>query len=268
MMKIFLSFILAIGMAAYSAESYAQCKSGNCVNGKGEMVFGTGDVYKGQFKKGTMDGTGEMIFKRGDRYEGGWKDGKMNGLGTMIFASGEKYKGMWKANQMDGLGTMVWKSGEKYDGGWKNSKMHGQGVLTAKDGTKTRGKWENGSLVTAPANKSEVAMVGAWKLFCQESPFDAAKQPKGTMTFSADKKGVWRVMHQSAETGTVREVSEPFTWVLNGNELLLTFPDRSKTEKGHIEPDRYLYDAKAKVFNKAKEEFGPAGPVSRCRLSK
>ena len=267
-MKLFLSLMLAIGIAVSSTELYAQCKSGNCMNGRGEMIFSTGDVYKGQFRKGNMNGTGEMIFKTGDKYQGDWRDGKMHGLGTMFFATGDKYKGMWKESLIDGRGVMEWKSGEKYDGGWKNGKMHGQGVLTAKDGSRTKGKWENGVLVTAPAKGDLVVMTGVWKFFSQDSPFDTTKKPLGTMTFGADKKGVWRYTHRSSETGTTREVSEPFTWILNGSNLLLTFPNRAMTEKGPIDPDKYLYDSKNRVFNKAQEEFGPAGLVSRCQLRK
>jgi len=268
MMKLILMLTLAIGIAAFPAESYAQCKSGNCMDGRGEMLFSTGDAYNGQFRKGTMNGTGEMIFKTGDRYKGGWRDGKMNGLGSMLFATGDTYKGMWKAGLMDGHGVMVWKSGEKYEGGWKNGTMHGQGVLTVKEGTRTRGRWENGAPVSAPAKGGGVKMTGVWKFFCQDSPFDATKKPLGTMTFGADNKGVWRYKHHSSETGDVKNVSEPFTWILSGSELLLTFPNRATAEKGPNEPDKYLYDAKTRVFNKAKEEFGPAGLVSRFQLRK
>ena len=143
--------ILLIAIFALSGSLYSQdaaknkaaatpCVKGNCVNGKGEMNFTTGDAYKGTFRKGLTHGQGEMTWKSGDRYKGSWKDGKMDGRGEMKWAMGDRYAGMWKDNQMNGIGEMTWKNGMKYNGQWKNGRQHGNGMLISTDRKVTRGE--------------------------------------------------------------------------------------------------------------------------------
>lgn len=238
------------------------CAKGNCVNGKGEMNFATGDVYKGTFRKGLAHGQGEMTWKSGDRYKGGWKDGKMDGRGEMKWAMGDRYAGSWSDNQMNGVGEMTWKNGMKYTGQWKNGRQHGNGVLTSTDRKVTRGKWDNGTLIVDAPKGGGIAVAGSWLYLCRESPFSTDMSDLGSITFNADKSGK-HTQKTARESGSF---DTPFTWELKGSELTLTFKGDSgpRDSYKHV----YHYDSGAKVFNMAKEDFGPEKNVSRCMLKK
>ncbi|MBP7585192.1 MAG: hypothetical protein KBA61_14220 [Spirochaetes bacterium] len=226
------------------------------------MNFASGDSYKGMFRKGTMHGQGEMTWKSGDRYKGMWKDGKMDGRGEMKWAIGDRYSGMWKANLMDGVGEMTWKNGMKYTGQWKNGRQHGNGVLISTDRKMTRGKWENGTMIVQPPKGGGFVVVGTWKYICRESPFSTDMSDLGSITFNVDKTG--KHTRKTALESGVYDI--PFTWDLKGSELTLTFPGDGSTRGGYKHV--YNYDSGAKVFNMAKEDFGPEKNVSRCQLKK
>ena len=55
----------------WSNVSYAECISGNCLNGTGTKTFSNGSKYEGEFKDGKFDGYGIFIFQDGEKHEGG-----------------------------------------------------------------------------------------------------------------------------------------------------------------------------------------------------
>ena len=73
------------------------CVSGNCVNGKGKMVYTNGDIYEGDFVNGNSEGQGVYTAKNGDYYTGEWKYAKKDGYGKeYIKATNTTREGFWK----------------------------------------------------------------------------------------------------------------------------------------------------------------------------
>lgn len=76
---------------------YAECISGNCVNGHGTFKDSIGDKYVGQFKDGEFDGEGTYFYTNGaGKYVGQWKNGKMHGKGTIYYYNGTKVSGIFE----------------------------------------------------------------------------------------------------------------------------------------------------------------------------
>ena len=144
------------------------CVSGNCVNGKGKMVYDNGNMYEGDFVTGEKDGQGTYTYKDGGYYTGAWKNNLENGYGKKYSKSGNIVReGTWKdgffvdsngdlvffdvndidldkfkdielskpkcvsGNCVNGQGK-YWSSDETYEGDWVNGKYDGKGKLTVK----------------------------------------------------------------------------------------------------------------------------------------
>ncbi|HNU91976.1 MAG TPA: hypothetical protein PKO25_08895 [Spirochaetota bacterium] len=101
------------------------CISGDCKNGKGVLIYASGNRYEGDFKDGKFDGKGVIIFTNGARYEGDWKNDKRHGKGVLIYANGDRYEGDFKDGKIHGIGTL-------YNSKNKNLK---------------KGRWEKGEYV-------------------------------------------------------------------------------------------------------------------------
>ena len=65
-------------------------------NGKGSVVWASGEYYVGELKGGVKHGEGTMTWADGTKYAGQWKDDKKHGLGKATFASGQvSHDGEW-----------------------------------------------------------------------------------------------------------------------------------------------------------------------------
>ena len=62
--------------AAVAAD---ECTQGDCVNGKGTVVYATGHTYTGGFKNGERSGQGILIYPDGKKQEGTFKGGEYVG---------------------------------------------------------------------------------------------------------------------------------------------------------------------------------------------
>ena len=49
-----------------------ECVEGDCVNGKGTLVFSTGHKYTGEFKDGIRHGEGVLLLPGGRKIVGVW----------------------------------------------------------------------------------------------------------------------------------------------------------------------------------------------------
>ena len=56
--------------------SYAQCISGDCVNGQGTFVTPSGLKYVGELKNGKPEGQGTLTYPDGSKFSGQFKDGR------------------------------------------------------------------------------------------------------------------------------------------------------------------------------------------------
>ncbi|MBP7473676.1 MAG: hypothetical protein KBF83_07720 [Pyrinomonadaceae bacterium] len=93
-----------------------KCVSGNCVNGKGKMVYRTGDTYEGDFVNGKHVGHGTYTFKNGQVYVGQFSDNLRNGKGRFTFSDGSVYEGSFVNDNFIGHGTYISKSGSNQTG--------------------------------------------------------------------------------------------------------------------------------------------------------
>ncbi len=103
-----------------SVEAQAGLAAATVANGKGSIVWASGDYYVGEIRGGLRNGEGTWTEASGDKYIGQFKDGKFHGTGTYTWASGTKYVGeMFKGD------------------------FHGKGTITYANGTVTKGRWEH-----------------------------------------------------------------------------------------------------------------------------
>ncbi len=148
-------------------ESFGDdCIEGDCVNGRGTMVYDTGHQFTGGFKDGGRQGDGVLLMpggrkivgtwqdneivegtftqSDGTRYVGQWKYRERNGQGTMTFPDGRKYIGDFKSDQRHGKGTMIYPDGRKYVGDFLYGERSGSGTMTYPDGRIYTGEFEDG----------------------------------------------------------------------------------------------------------------------------
>ena len=68
MKKIFIIILMLIYFSPL--ESFGdECVEGDCINGKGTMVFSTGHKYTGEFKDGNRHGKGVMLMPQDGKIE-------------------------------------------------------------------------------------------------------------------------------------------------------------------------------------------------------
>jgi len=165
-MKVVLSALVIVCLAAAGCSAPQGCIKGNCFNGTGTYAFPSGEKYSGEFEEGMYNGTGKYYFPDGRRYEGQFRNNKFSGEGVYYFTNGVKYKGEFKYGKMSGRGTMTFPSGKKYVGQFENNMFHGWGVYAFPSGKKIEGRWaknkllEDGESAPAPESVGEVQDLG------------------------------------------------------------------------------------------------------------
>ncbi|MGB3297266.1 MAG: pentapeptide repeat-containing protein [Phormidesmis sp.] len=108
-----------------------------------------GSVYYGEFVNGQpADGRGTMVYPSGNRYDGEYKDGDRNGCGTFKFSNGRQYIGQFKSDQFSGKGTWILETGERYIGEFKENQCSGKGTFIFFNGSSKSGIWEKGKLLS------------------------------------------------------------------------------------------------------------------------
>lgn len=114
-------------------------------NRPADYQYRDGTKYYGKFVNGIpANGRGTMLFRSGNRYDGEFQGGKRNGCGTLIFANGKRYIGQFQSDHFDGQGVWTSENGDRYIGAFKNNRCNGEGVLIFADGTFQNGTWQDG----------------------------------------------------------------------------------------------------------------------------
>lgn len=109
-----------------SYNIFAQCLSGDCVNGFGKIKYNDGSSYEGTFKNKLS-----------------------SGLGIVSYPNGNYYFGQMIVGRLDGFGTLYFKDQQHFFGKWQNSKQQGIGIYNDAKGIPTAGNWEMGTFMTA-----------------------------------------------------------------------------------------------------------------------
>lgn len=136
-----LSFGMIVVLFCFSIESFSQCVSGDCENGKGKYIFKGGKIYyDGEWKNGKKHGLGTLQTED-YKYTGEWEDDKQNGKGTLN-SDNFDYIGEWRNGLHDGKGTYSTKE-FTYTGKFKENKYNGKGYINYKTGGTEEGEWEN-----------------------------------------------------------------------------------------------------------------------------
>jgi hypothetical protein len=143
-----------------------QCVEGDCVNGKGTMIYSTGHKYVGEFEEGKRHGQGIIYMPGGRTFEGQFRqnapikgtytypDGKVftgqwefyerNGRGKLKYPDGRVYEGEFKSGLRHGKGVLAWPSGRRYEGNFVRGQRTGKGTLTYPDGRVYTGDFVDG----------------------------------------------------------------------------------------------------------------------------
>jgi hypothetical protein len=143
-----------------------QCVEGDCVNGKGTMIYSTGHTYVGEFKNGKRDGQGFLTmpgsrslegqfrhnaplkgtytYPDGKVYTGQWEFYERNGRGTLKYPDGRFYEGEFKSGLRTGKGVMIWPDGRRYVGDFLRGNRTGKGIMIYPDGRVYRGDFLDG----------------------------------------------------------------------------------------------------------------------------
>lgn len=119
------------------------CKSGNCINGNGTLVFPSGSSYAGGFVDGNFSGYGIMNYNNGNTYEGSWFKGAFHGKGIYTYKSGVIYNGEFQYGVRHGFGTYTWTNGSYFEGYWFGNKRSGIGKEIGVDKSIKNGFWIN-----------------------------------------------------------------------------------------------------------------------------
>ena len=111
--------------AQQPATAKKTCLSGNCINGKGKVIYPNGDTYEGDFVNNIPDG-----------------------FGTFTEINGNVYAGQMSKSEFQGKGKFFWKSGSVYEGNFVKNKREGEGKTTSADGSYFtgfyKGDWRDG----------------------------------------------------------------------------------------------------------------------------
>ena len=113
-------------------------------HGQGKFVYAAGDLYEGEWVKGSKEGQGTMTYANGSTYDGGWKLNMRHGKGRITSINGEVYEGTFHYNQLDGNGEYLFRNGDAYSGEWYEGKKDGWGTMFFADGGVYTGEWKDG----------------------------------------------------------------------------------------------------------------------------
>lgn len=127
-----------------NGDAYEGELTGDELHGKGTQTFVEGDVYIGEFKRGTRSGRGTFKYANGERYEGDFENDAFHGKGRQTFVSGDVYDGDFVKGRKVGTGTYRFANGDVYEGQFVDDKFHGAGKHTLRAGDVYEGEFQNG----------------------------------------------------------------------------------------------------------------------------
>ena len=121
-----------------------QCIEGDCVNGKGTMIYSTGHKYVGEFEEGKRHGQGIIYMPGGRTVEGQFRQNAPI-KGTYTYADGKVYTGQWEFYERNGRGILKYPDGRFYEGEFKSGLRNGKGVMIWPDDRRYVGEFVRGN---------------------------------------------------------------------------------------------------------------------------
>jgi hypothetical protein len=168
---------------------------GRVYHGKGTLRSKEGDLFEGEFERGTMRrGSGKIALDEGFVYEGEIYDGEPSGYGKQYHPSTLTSP----LQSIPAPATYRWPSSAKkegYEGYWQDGTYGGKGKLFTPDGATVEGTFEKGVVRSSPSLAALVFVIVA-TLTPTLKPMDSLRGPPCTRTPRATH-GRWSAARES-----------------------------------------------------------------------
>ncbi len=116
--------------------------------GRGKVIFESGNVYEGEFRNGWRHGKGVITFANGEKYEGDSVEDMRTGHGIYTYVNGNKFEGEFLDGDIQNKPNIfTWANGDRLEcEGWDNGST-GKGIYTWANGAKEEQIWFHGNNV-------------------------------------------------------------------------------------------------------------------------
>ena len=111
------------GDVVYGNGIYAECQKGNCIDGRGILMFEDGSRYSGEFKNEIRTGYGGLELEDGSTYSGDFVNNLYHGQGTIRLQDGTEYQGVFDKGKMEGEINIRFASGHQFIGRFKHGEV-------------------------------------------------------------------------------------------------------------------------------------------------
>lgn len=134
-----------------SGDRYSGDWLNDLPHGQGNYDWAEGHRYNGDYRQGQPDGFGLFQSAQGDIYQGQFQAGLPHGQGEYFYGGGEKrldkYTGEFDQGAFHGRGKYFFANGDRYEGDFANGERSGQGIMFYNTGGYRQGTWRNDRLV-------------------------------------------------------------------------------------------------------------------------
>jgi len=163
-----------------------ECKSGNCFDGFGMIIYDNGQEYIGEFKNGKETGYGITKFTNGNTYIGEYKNGLRHGYGVYRWRGGDRLIAKFNNGKATGYAIKTEGYGVRYN---YNNPSHKFRILST--------EWEEGNLIEKSVKQVNKAEVGCIRGKCDEYSILGGIYVSGNGDISVGKKGNSIVLRES-----------------------------------------------------------------------
>lgn len=228
--------------AAEGTDHYEGSLVNGVREGRGKMVYASGNIYCGEWHNGMRHGIGEFIFTAtGERYVGEFQNDVFSGQGKLYLSGGMVYDGRFAKGKRDGGGTLLYPNGDRYEGSWLADKICGYGKYYYADGRAYRGMFFDNKMtdgfLTTRNDKGEWVEVRFG---------DYVNEPKGTQVYLESYPYAHKIM-------VIKEVRE-----VTGYGLAMA---KDIAESAENVPQLLKNGASPEDIDDIKRRFEPLGAV-------
>lgn len=117
--------------------------SSGVYSGKGTLS-GINYIYTGYFKNGVFSGEGKLAYSSGALYQGSFENNMLNGQGNYTDDIGNIFVGTFTNGLLNGQGSLHFANGNVYVGNFKDNIIMGKGIYTFINGDRYIGNFKDG----------------------------------------------------------------------------------------------------------------------------